>query len=81
MSVYNNWFIAKARKFEPKAFRTDKGTITLEVNVYDGLKLDATPDQWAAIIDTVNRALASGAPASGGRQTAPPQQAPPPEDY
>lgn len=74
MSVYNNWYISKAKKFEVKATPTDKGTVTLEVNVYDGLKLDCTPEQWADIIAVVQAEIAKNKPA--GRKAS----APPPSD-
>lgn len=73
MSVYNNWYIAKAKKFEAKATPTEKGTITLEVNAYDVLKIDATPDQWADIISILGNALSKAGDkpqARGGRRTA-----------
>lgn len=54
LSVFNNWYISKAKKFEVKADATQKSTVLLTLNVYDELKIDATPDQWAQIIDAVS---------------------------
>ena len=53
MSVFNNWYISKAKKFETKAEATKKDTVLLTVNVYDELKIDATPEQWRQIISDV----------------------------
>lgn len=57
MSVYNNWYIAKAKKFEARAKTSEKGTILLEIETYDGLKIDATKEQWRAIIQAVEPLL------------------------
>ena len=57
MSVYNNWYISKAKKFEVKTTPSDKGTVLLEINVYDGLKIDATPEQWEQIVSSLASAL------------------------
>ncbi len=53
MSVFNSWYIGKAKKFDVKAEPSKEGKVLLVINVYDELKIDATPDQWREIIDAV----------------------------
>jgi hypothetical protein len=81
MSVFNNWYISKARKFEVQVKDSGKGTLALELNVYDTLKLDATPDQWRVIVDHLNAALKSAPNARSGQPTQPRIPAHREEDY
>jgi len=75
MSVYNSWYISKARKFNVKATRSEKGTVLLEIETYDGLKLDATPEQWGAIVGAVTPHLKNTG-ASRPPATPPPTEEP-----
>jgi hypothetical protein len=77
MSVYNNWYIAKSKKFEIKATPSEKGTLMLEINAYDVLKLDASPEQWEDIIAVLGAALAKTA----ARPTRPAARPTPEDDY
>lgn len=60
ISIYFNAYLSKSKKFETKAVATDKGTVALDINVFDGIKLDLTPEQWVEVITAVTAALPKG---------------------
>lgn len=59
MSIYVNSYMTKAKKFEATASQGKNG-IVLEINVYDSIKLEMTPEQWETCITEVNKFLKKG---------------------
>ena len=62
MSMYINAYMTKAKKFEVTATEGKNG-IVLEINVYDAMKLEMTPEQWETCINAVQKLMKKG----GGR--------------
>ncbi len=60
MSLYVNGYLTKAKKFEVSASEGKNGII-LEINVYDAIKLELTPEQWKEVISKLTPLLKGGA--------------------
>ena len=59
LSIYTNGYLTKAKKFEVTASEGKNG-ILLEINVYDVIKLEMTPEQWETCINAVQKLMKKG---------------------
>lgn len=65
MSIFIKAYLAKARKHEVKAEQGKNGVV-LSLDIYDGLAIEQTPEQWKLCIEKLAEVDPSILPDSGG---------------
>lgn len=65
LSIYTNAYLAKAKKFEVTASEGKNG-VMLEINVYDVIKIEMTPEQWTECFEAISKFTKKG----GGKPAA-----------
>lgn len=67
MGMFVNQYMTKAKKFEVAAKRVERG-IQLDINTFEGLRLEMTDEQAETIVGALGKVIAKGGAAPAARE-------------